>query len=285
MPASANRTCAPILNLALACGVIAVAAGCASQAQPPASPRPPVEPVQVAAMDTESEPRTVSLNLTDAEALQVLSAFAQAAEQPLVVDPAAQRVARCARMTIVTPAPVRSSELVPLLQRALEPAGLQLSREGAGWVVQRDGSTRAVDECSDSRVESANAVLDEPTMTESEFRSAVRKVSDTRYDVARRALDALLTNQASWMRSARLVPSVTDGKTDGVRVFGIRADSAMHVLGFRNGDMLISVMGLSMTSPDQALEAYGKARGAAVIPVVVRRRGRDITIEYFIVTP
>jgi type II secretory pathway component PulC len=58
----------------------------------------------------------------------------------------------------------------------------------------------------------------------------------------------------------------------------------MDVLGFENGDGLISIMGLSMTSPDQALEAYVKARNAPVIPVVVRRRGTDLTLEYRIVT-
>ena len=87
------------------------------------------------------------------------------------------------------------------------------------------------------------------------------------------------------MRSARLVPTVNEGKSDGFRIFGIRKGSAMDLLGFQNGDMLVSVMGLPMTSPDQALEAYAKARNASVIPVVVRRGGTDMTLEYWIVTP
>ena len=127
----------------------------------------------------EPEHREVSLSLIDADVLQVLTAFAEVTERPLVVDPEAQRAARCARISVVTPAPVRPGDIVPLLRGALEPAGLRLESQGAGWIVRRNGAAPSCP-CPDpspgpAAPQAAAAPPSEPELTELEFRDSVRK--------------------------------------------------------------------------------------------------------------
>src|SRR5690606_26542276 len=65
----------------------------------------------------------------------------------------------------------------------------------------------------------------------------IEKVSGTEYNVDRAVVDNILENQAELMRSARIVPEKgADGKTVGIRLFGIRPDTLLGSLGLQNGD-------------------------------------------------
>lgn len=110
----------------------------------------------------------------------------------------------------------------------------------------------------------------------------ITKVSDTNYKVNRTLIDKLLSNQAELMRSARVVPHQQNGQTVGVKLYGIRRKSVLGHLGLQNGDLLRTINGFNMASPDSALEAYTKLRSASNLSVSVTRRGRDMTLDYSI---
>lgn len=117
-------------------------------------------------------------------------------------------------------------------------------------------------------------------VTNDDLEKHITKVSDTKYTIARQLITDVLANQAQLMRSARVVPHEKDGQTDGVKLYGIRRKSLFGALGLQNGDLLRTINGLNMGSPDSALEAYTKLRSAEFITVAVTRRGRPVNIEY-----
>src|SRR5690606_34010497 len=68
-----------------------------------------------------------------------------------------------------------------------------------------------------------------------EIKSKIKKLSDTEFEIDRSAVEKILEDQAQLMRSARIVPEQKDGKTIGVRLFGVRPDTLLGTLGLKNG--------------------------------------------------
>lgn len=117
-------------------------------------------------------------------------------------------------------------------------------------------------------------------VSKEEMDQHISKVSDTKYTIDRELLDKVLANQSQLMRSARVVPHEQDGQVVGVKLYGIRRKSLFGQLGLQNGDLLRTINGHSVGSPDSALEAYTKLRSAANLSLAITRRGKPTTNEY-----
>lgn len=114
-----------------------------------------------------------------------------------------------------------------------------------------------------------------------ELKKKIQKVSDTEFSVDRSVIDNILENQAQLMRSARIVPEKgADGKTVGIRLFGIRPETLLGTLGLLNGDRLETINGFNMGNPEDALNAYARLRTANKLAVQVTRRGKPMTIDF-----
>ncbi len=113
-----------------------------------------------------------------------------------------------------------------------------------------------------------------------EMAAKIHKVSDTEFNVERSVVDEILENQATLMRSARIVPEKSGDKVVGIRMFGIRNGTLLDHLGFRNGDRLQTINGFEITNPQKALEAYGRLRTADGLKVSIVRRGKPVTIDF-----
>jgi general secretion pathway protein C len=83
-------------------------------------------------------------------------------------------------------------------------------------------------------------------------------------------------------RSTRIVPELREGRTLGLRIFSLQPDSALALLGFKGSDILRTVNGLSLSSPERALEAYGHLRDAIHVTVGVERDGKPLALDYWI---
>jgi general secretion pathway protein C len=51
-------------------------------------------------------------------------------------------------------------------------------------------------------------------------------------------------------------------------------------LGLQNGDLMRTINGFEMSSPDTALEAYARLRSASNLTVAVVRRGQPMNVQY-----
>lgn len=125
-----------------------------------------------------------------------------------------------------------------------------------------------------SRRRSSRAVPDD-------IKAGINKVSDTEFHVERSVVDKILSpeNQTLLMRSVRISPEQKDGKILGVRLHGVRSDSLLGVLGMKSGDVLQSINGFEMGSPEKALEAYARLRTASNLAVKVKRGGEPMDID------
>jgi general secretion pathway protein C len=81
----------------------------------------------------------------------------------------------------------------------------------------------------------------------------IQKLSATEFNIDRGVVDKILENQSELMRQARIVPEQENGKVVGIRLFGVRPDTLLGVLGMENGDRLQTINGFDMASPEKAL--------------------------------
>jgi general secretion pathway protein C len=117
-------------------------------------------------------------------------------------------------------------------------------------------------------------------LTNEELDDGIEKITDTKYNIQRSLVDKALANQGSLMKAARVIPHEEDGRVVGVKLYGIRRTSLLGRLGVRNGDMLRTINGFDMASPDTALEAYSVLRTANKLTLAVKRQNNETTIEY-----
>lgn len=113
-----------------------------------------------------------------------------------------------------------------------------------------------------------------------EIAKGIQKLSETEFNIDRGVVDKIIENQAELMRQARIVPEQENGKMVGIRLFGVRPDTLLGVLGMENGDRLEKINGFDMTSPEKALEAYARLRTADKLSVEVTRRGKHMGLDY-----
>ncbi len=84
-------------------------------------------------------------------------------------------------------------------------------------------------------------------------------------------------------RFGRLVPALRDGKVEGFKLYGIRPLSPLATIGLRNGDTVLSIQGVELTSPHSALALYRQLVSDRPNPVVVDVR-RDGCLTSLIIT-
>jgi general secretion pathway protein C len=119
-----------------------------------------------------------------------------------------------------------------------------------------------------------------PGKVPSDIEKGIQKVDDHTFNIDRNVVDKIIENQAELMKSARIIPEQENGKVVGIRMLNIRPETLLGKLGLQTGDMLKTINGFDMTSPEKALEAYAKLRTAPAIQVGVVRNGKPMNIEF-----
>jgi S1-C subfamily serine protease len=110
----------------------------------------------------------------------------------------------------------------------------------------------------------------------------VVRVGATAFLVDASYVDQALEQQAELMSGARIVPEMEDGKVSGVGLFGVKPGTWLARLGFENGDVLRTINGWDMTSPDRALEAYATLRTSDRFTVGIKRKGEAVNLRYYL---
>jgi len=105
----------------------------------------------------------------------------------------------------------------------------------------------------------------------------ITRLGEHRYEIQRHTLESLLGNVGLLSRSARPVPEIKEGRMIGFRLFGVRPDGPVGRIGMKNADVITSVNGLELSSPEQAIEAFGKLRSASHLSLRFERDGVKTT--------
>jgi len=113
-----------------------------------------------------------------------------------------------------------------------------------------------------------------------EISKGIQKISATEFKIERGVVDKILENTAALMTQVRIVPEKDGDKATGIRLFGVKPESLLGVLGMENGDKLQTINGFDMTNPEKALEAYARLRTADHLTVSVNRKGANTNLDY-----
>lgn len=289
--------------------VLLLALGCAS-APPPAEPvvveqdSSGSETTSEEAQLSESQTANIRFSLESATLVDVAHLLGQVSGLRVVLDAEVDRVAGCMTISVFEPNLITVDEAIAVTREAYAPLGVELRRSSAQLVFSlsddaprrncgRDyinpdlmfGSRRRATSSQATPTPQSRSTTQsqQPTATtQSTGLSAVvvngiRRVSANEFMITNDALDEVLANQAHVFSAARLIPHEENGRVVSIKVYGIRRNSLLGRLGFRNGDGVQSVNGYDVTSPDSALEAYARVRSASEIRVQLQRRGQSVT--------
>jgi hypothetical protein len=226
-----------------------------------------------------------------------VSTLAQSAGTPVVIAPDAEDLARCARITVVAPPGTSPAALLSLVDEAVRPSGLLLERSAAGVVLRRDPGVHPPPGCGLAVRERVSPLEllpmrdagpgPEPSVSREDaalrVANGVKQVSENEYLVARDVSDVLFDTRQGIAGSVRIIPHFEGPDVVGLKLYGIRRDSPMGILGFKNGDMVREVGGYQVANPDAALEAYTKLRGTSPIDVAIVRQGEPLILRYRVV--
>jgi len=110
--------------------------------------------------------------------------------------------------------------------------------------------------------------------------SGIRSLDETHYEVPRTELDAALNHVDQLANDVRIAPAYREGQPEGFKVFAIRPGSLFSRIGMVNGDVIRRINGFEMSTPENALEAYTRLRGANQVEIELDRNGSAIRKSY-----
>lgn len=117
-------------------------------------------------------------------------------------------------------------------------------------------------------------------LTDQEMAEGIEKVNDTNYNLSRSMLNKVLDNAGKIIGIAAVAPKMEGGRSIGMVIRGIRPNTLLTKLGIQNDDILESVNGQPLSSPDAALGAYTTLRTADKFNLSIRRGGQSMIINY-----
>lgn len=142
---------------------------------------------------------------------------------------------------------------------------------------RRDGMTR------EERLQAARERAQQRKRKRSclEETDSVAELGPNRYRVERDLIDYYSSHLKEAAKLAYVHWYREDGEIKGFRVRRIRCGNVLHQAGFRNGDVILSINGRSVTTIPQALLAYRKLRRKKQLRVeVIRRDGAAVKLHY-----
>jgi general secretion pathway protein C len=108
----------------------------------------------------------------------------------------------------------------------------------------------------------------------------IARVGAGEYAVDRSARDALIEGAADLMHSVMVAPEKMGDDVVGLRIVALKPGTSLEALGIRAGDVVVSVGGIPLTSPDRMLEACARLRTLEHIRVDLVRAGRPTQLDY-----
>ena len=158
-------------------------------------------------------------------------------------------------------------------------------REGSSprlTYLEKEASAEAGSTSSKSSSSSSSSAPDGKSAINKRILAGVKKKGEGKYEVSRDSIDTVLSNMSALSTDARVVPDFKGGKQRGFKLFSIKAKSVFSKIGLKNGDVLKTVNGYTLSSPDKILEVYGKLKDSEQISIEVLRRGKPRSFEYSI---
>lgn len=91
-------------------------------------------------------------------------------------------------------------------------------------------------------------------------------------------ITSIMKNLDEYIGSARVVPYFKGGEPYGFRVSNLKDGTMAYDLGIRSGDIIRSVNGVPIRTPEDAFNAYQEMQNESSVEVELERKGESTTI-------
>jgi len=98
--------------------------------------------------------------------------------------------------------------------------------------------------------------------------------------IAQDVLQSSINNLNELLTQVRVRPYFRQGKPEGLIVSQIQTDSIFAKLGLLNGDIIASVNGRQMSSPEEAFQLYNSLKSGSQVSIEITRRGQKKMLTY-----
>ncbi len=124
------------------------------------------------------------------------------------------------------------------------------------------------------------AVIKEPAGVEPRFGGSVRKTGENAWVVDQKAITHALDNIGQVLTDARMKPVARNGSVEGFMLDEVVPNGVFDIMGLRNGDILKSVNGFEVNTPEKAVQVLTALRGETEINIDIIRGGKKIKLKY-----
>jgi general secretion pathway protein C len=138
-----------------------------------------------------------------------------------------------------------------------------------------DRRSRRVGKTKDRR-----GVTPEPAAVREPQKEVAGDIEEVTIPIAQDLLQSSMSNLNELMTQVRVRPYFRRGKPEGLIVSQIQADSVFEQLGLMNGDIIASVNGKQMSSPEEAFKLYNSLKSGSQVSIEITRRGQKKMLTY-----
>ncbi len=153
-------------------------------------------------------------------------------------------------------------------------------------ILDRNGVKECIYAGREKEEKKAPVIVDNNVAAGSSSNVDVKQTGANSYEVSSEDLERELKNLNKLSRDARIIPAFDKDSPDksiGFKVFAIKSGTLFEKIGLKNGDIIQSINGMPIDSPDKALEIYSKLiEGTSSVKVDLTRHGQKQSLDYSI---
>jgi len=109
---------------------------------------------------------------------------------------------------------------------------------------------------------------------------AIPDIEEEVIPISQDELQSSINNLNELLTQVRVRPYFRQGKPEGLIVSQIQGDSIFAKLGLMNGDIIASVNGEQMSTPEEAFQLYNSLKSGTPVNIEITRRGQKKILTY-----
>ncbi|MEW6664823.1 MAG: type II secretion system protein GspC [Thermodesulfobacteriota bacterium] len=100
------------------------------------------------------------------------------------------------------------------------------------------------------------------------------------YKISKDFVRNSMNDLAKIMSTMRVRPFIKDGKPQGFQISRLKEGSLVKTMGFEDGDIITSVNGQNILSPEDAMKLYNTLKDSSFFSITIIRKNQPVTLNY-----